>query len=201
MTDSTADVEIIKKAEGSILGIIDDINRAMENGSLIGSVILTACALDVVAVLRAGGKKESSTNLFNRFIKEYMPEYHDLNMDLYGRLRSDLVHFYSATEFIYTDSERHPEIENLSLMGDKHCIVVDVFVEDASKAIFRYLEDLKNVDCKPEVLQNLIEAIGNKPLLGPLEYDELEGAWLKRASFSTIPVTGSERFPPVTGGP
>jgi hypothetical protein len=196
VNDSTEDVEIIEKAEDTIRGIISDIDKAMQNGSLMGSVILTTCALDVVAVLRAGGKRDEDkfTVLFNRFVEEYLPQYHKLDKKLYGKLRSDLVHFYSATDFVYTDSSRHPEIQNLSVIGGKHFIVVDVFVKDATEAILKYLEDLKNDPSKPEILRNLVKAIGKNPLLGPLEFDEL------RASFSAIPVTGGEHFPPVTGG-
>src|SRR5450756_1035988 len=103
--------------------MLKDVDKANGGGAKMGAVILSTCVLDCLGVLYAGHrpKKGEYTKFFEAFVSIYMQKYAGQN--IYD-LRSKLVHFYSASDFFYTDRGTSPNVKNLQTIQNKKCIVL-----------------------------------------------------------------------------
>ena len=79
----------IEKVNKSLSNQIKDIN----NASTVSTMILAICIIDCIAGFYSGyeGKGKNHKARFNKFTKEYLPEYTEFLYDL----RNDIVHSFS----------------------------------------------------------------------------------------------------------
>jgi|GEM_PF-1340687 len=90
---------------------IERVNKALSpqmndvfNTSTMSSLILSVCLIDTLSSFHSGfeGKGSKHKARFNKFTKQYLPEYTDL---LYN-LRNDVIHSFSnLSNLLFTESE------------------------------------------------------------------------------------------------
>ena len=135
---ATKDEELIAKARHTFVDMmVGDVKRTLDANILIGSLVLSLCAVDTLACFAAdkpNGEPIRSTSgkHFKEFVKIFMDDkYTPIAGKLYGALRGFLIHSYTTKYFLLTDHEPHNHLKKTSLQGrQRQLINVDSFIED-----------------------------------------------------------------------
>lgn len=131
---------------------IADILRAIDGGSLVGSLILCFCSIDYMGLALDPTKKNTRAD-FKKFVGEYMgvinPRYVQLNGEIYA-VRNSLVHSYGesdATEDLKLDyhlSHLHPELHlTIQKNNERRRLFINLpnFVAELIGAVEKYFRD------------------------------------------------------------
>lgn len=131
---------------------IADILRAIDGGSLVGSLILCFCSIDYMGLALDPTKKNTRAD-FKKFVGEYMgvinPRYVQRDGDIYA-VRNSLVHSYGesdATEDLKLDyhlSHLHPELHlTIQKNNERRRLFINLpnFVAELIGAVEKYFRD------------------------------------------------------------
>lgn len=142
--------ELIAKAKYTFVDLmVGDVKRTLDSNILLGSLILSLCAVDTLASFAASKQKgkpitRTSGKHFKEYVVTFMDEkYTPIAGRLYGALRGLLIHSYTTKYFLLTDHEPQNHLITTTLQGKKRQVVnVDTFIEDMEKAANKYVEEL-----------------------------------------------------------
>lgn len=131
---------------------IADTLRAIDGGSLLGSLILSFCSIDYMGLALDPTKKNTRAD-FKQFVREYMgvinPKYVHLDGEIYA-IRNSLVHSYGesdATEDLKLDyhlSHQHPELHlTIKKNNERRRLFINLpeFVAELIAAVEKYFRD------------------------------------------------------------
>lgn len=147
---ATTDEELIAKAKYTFVDLmVGDVKRTLDNNILLGSLILSLCAVDTLACFFADKPKgkaisRASAKHFKRFINRFMDnKYEPIAEKLYGAMRGSLVHGYTTKYFLLDDHKPQNHLKKTTLNGKRRQIInLDSFIEDVEKAANKYVEEL-----------------------------------------------------------
>jgi hypothetical protein len=93
--DEQQEVTRLKESLGG--WALGDVKKALDGGAKVGSFLLAAHFIDVLA--RLGTTRNDAKAAWDEFIPEFMPEYAEYSEGLYRGLRGALSHSYSVVGF------------------------------------------------------------------------------------------------------
>lgn len=126
----------------------------------IAAFILCSCLIDQLAAFRYNDLEEKNSVIYKRFIKDYLPQYRDLN--LYVNLRCKLVHNYTVSQHIRLSNEDAP-FENIGMGKNANVLT--------AKMMFKELKDVFELICQefrdPKSLsrKNAIDRYGSSKII------------------------------------
>ena len=154
--DQPKDVEFVNQLFSSLADLaLGDIDRAIKGRCMLGAVILTACFIDYLSLLRAIvlDNKSKLSKRYIDFVQEYLNIYPA--KELYHSLRGDLVHAYTGQGcFCYVDGTAVAHFKQ-TVPGGKIIINVETFVEDVKRAFTDFRE---RVMCNSEYVRRIGDA-------------------------------------------
>lgn len=94
--------------------VVSDVEKSLEIGIEVGTVILTTIGIECLGGYYAGKKTERK--YFVKFMQDFMPKYGDLADDIYECIRNGLAHDYVINE----NKVNHRKFIITGKQGEKH---------------------------------------------------------------------------------
>lgn len=127
----------------------------------VGAFILCLCFIDQVASFRYSSKLSSNVRA-NKLVKNYMPAYDKLRIDIYPMLRNSLIHHYSTTKEFDIDNRGYETVA-FHDTGKVIHINTNVFITHLRNAFNDLENDFKIVGS--EAYNNAIKRSKRHPVL------------------------------------
>ena len=151
MQKKTADVnlwtEFKKYFEAFVIG---DIEKSLNGGVEVGTVILTTIGIECLSGYYAGREADGPT--FVDFMSEFMPIYANDADDIYKCIRNGLLHDYVIKEnpannkyFILTRDTGEPHLSRASVTPNVSYLNRDTYARDFIAARYLYFSKVESV--------------------------------------------------------
>jgi hypothetical protein len=158
---------------------LGDVKKALAGGAKVGTFILAAHFIDVLARL-AKRKRGDGKAAWDEFVPIFMPDYVGHSDALYRGYRGALSHQYSArgVRFVDTEEYRH---RHWTVEGGDRVLHLETFLEQVDAAWAKFVA---KVEAEDDFRERVLDRVRVAPLL-TVVYDEIGSASVA-TGFTTV---------------